>query len=105
MKYLRAFLMALVSIIDSHSKDRYPEDYIDWSKVPDEFEWVAVDSGMGEGRRQVSPGPCVGLYDRKPAALDGWWEAGARHGKWIDDASAIIGPLPPWRESLRRRPR
>jgi len=74
------------------------DDYIDWSKVPDGYDWVAVDDQ-----------PCGGLtawaWNKKPKIKMGsmykdWQNGGSLN--LVDDA--IIGPLPPWRESLRHRP-
>jgi hypothetical protein len=80
-------------------------DYIDWSKVPEGYDWVAVDSPEWTGK--------LCCYLHEPS-----YDRHCNNMAWLhplDDQrledpwrslpqSAIIGPLPPWRESLRRRP-
>lgn len=82
---------------ESHAETRYSQrdDYIDWSKVPEGYDWVAVDepghhwSGVWAGKSEPT------LYESD----NGWLM------DCIEEVScAIIGPLPPWRESLRKRP-
>lgn len=80
---------------ESHAGTRYAEDYVDWSKVPDGYDWVAND------------GDFVLAWDRKPkpyepAYYPGWTVGGG--GYWPLKNDAITGPLPPWRDSLRHRP-
>jgi len=77
------------------------DDYIDWSKVPEGYDWVAVD-----GEDVYNDGILARCHEMKPEISE-WGDY------FIDDSgaddiavrsSAIIGPLPPWRESLRHRP-
>jgi hypothetical protein len=76
-------------------------EYVDWVKVPKGYDWVARDGWSGS----------VYAYKHEPKPLqsgkEGWrdYELYPETGAWLrvsDDA--IIAPLPPWRESLRRRP-
>lgn len=81
--------------------------YIDWSKVPEGYDWVAV-SGFPLGER-VAMYPKGDLLPPKPfdnGGLRGWIRGSTEdHNMAIDcPRNAIIGPLPPWRESLRHRP-
>lgn len=73
-------------------------DYVDWSNIPKEYKWVAIDEHPLD--RMI-----VWLHRTKPVLQTGRffisWESGSIVRA---DASAIIGPLPPWRESLRQRP-
>lgn len=72
------------------------DDYIDWSKILGEFGFA--DDG--------SDGVLIVCRDfgNKPSPSDD----GAWIWRWTLDLDnyqdAIIGPLPPWRESLRKRP-
>jgi len=77
---------------ESHAITRYRDDYIDWSKVPDRFDWVAVEENG-----------CLFPWETEPQIVPGGWNTGlSAVGRLVNDAS--IGPLPPWRESLRKRP-
>lgn len=76
----------------------YRDDYIDWSKIPGKFGFAMVqDDGVLIVGRDFMDG------DKPSPSDDGAWS-------WIwtldldDYQEAIIGPLPPWRESLRKRP-
>lgn len=79
----------------------FPElfgDYVDWSKVPIGFNWIAVD-GDGE----------IGGYDVNPILGDTMWIVGRGGSYWRRSYNVLpddvrIGPLPPWRDSLRHRP-
>ena len=77
---------------ESHAITRYRDDYIDWSKVPDGFDWVAHDYDSG----------LIDMYTSKPEMRVASWSNGKDYIFVPDLAS--IGPLPPWRESLRKRP-
>ena len=89
---------------ESHSATRYAQDdYIDWTKVPKGYKWIAVDYCLEP--------PTVFAYKGKPRVYSEWCPEDTTEG-WRDmdgtcypiGTSAIIGPLPPWRESLRKRP-
>lgn len=74
----------------------YRDDYIDWSKILSEFGFAddGSDGVLIVGRD----------FGNKPSPSDdGAWSC-----RWTPDLDnyqdAIIGPLPPWRESLRKRP-
>jgi len=71
------------------------DDYIDWSKVPELFLWAAVDEN---GK--------AAYYSKRPYIPEDCWAwLWQDNSVWLmasDDC--IIGPIPPWRESLRKRP-
>lgn len=80
---------------ESHAGTRYADDYVDWSKVPCGFDWVAND------------GDYALAWNEKPTQYDhgmfpGWTIGGGGYSLLRKDA--IIGPLPDWRDSLRHRP-
>ncbi|MBA4274044.1 MAG: hypothetical protein C0436_00160 [Alphaproteobacteria bacterium] len=72
-------------------------DYVDWSKVPIPYKYVAVQ-----------PSGSVFQFTDMPNNGDNeeWWfnPAGAEKPAVPVENCAIIGPLPTWRESLRMRP-
>lgn len=79
------------------------DDYIDWSKVPKGFDWVAIDPPNG-----ACPNVVWAYYDiNGPKFTNAGWRA-PENTTFTPPrevcSSAIIGPLPPWRESLRKRP-
>lgn len=89
------------------------DDYIDWSKVPAGYDWVAVDS-PGETSARIMmydslPNKYgVGAYESRPNSIPeslGGFFSTADGNDILVSQDAIIGPLPPWRESLRERPR
>ena len=76
-------------------------DYIDWSKIPNKFDFVAADED----------GKVYGFHFAPHLHYWGLpkWSADGKAGDWCDAHEdivndAIIGPLPTWRESLRKRP-
>lgn len=84
---------AIESLSDKPKDDRC---YVNWDKVPHGYDWVAVD---GDGR--------VCAYNTKPDGeyCDCMWCVGAPGDFCIDiKRDAIIGSLPPWRDSLIHRP-
>jgi hypothetical protein len=119
MKWLRGFIVAKVAQFreayarecegEDHAKVRYEEtaeviageDYIDWSKVPEGYDWVAIDSAhsLGEGRPWG--------YSQEPKINDSnrWYLKGRPPLCCEITKDMIIGSLPDWRDSLRRRPR
>ena len=88
-----------------------PDDYIDWSKVPKGYDWAAVDNPT-ETKRMLKlfegwpNNKGVGIYSEEPYIVRNTFWASTRGNP--DDKlapnAAIIGPLPPWRKSLRKRP-
>jgi hypothetical protein len=88
--------------------------YVDWSKIPEGYDWVAVDSKEETeymvskiGSEMLPNSNGVGAYKMKPRIKEG---LGGKHfNLGMDDIlvpnDAIIGPLPPWRNSLMQRPR
>ena len=89
---------------EGHSATRCAkDDYIDWSKVPKGFDWVAIDPPNG-----ACPNVVWAYYDiNGPKFTNAGWRA-PENTTFTPPreicSSAIIGPLPPWRESLRKRP-
>lgn len=89
----------LAEIESSEQKD----DYIDWSKVPEGYDWVAVDRN-----ESITDGVWAYNNDNKNIKMiikDGCWMPKDDRCEVfrVDESDAIIGQLPPWRESLRRR--
>lgn len=72
-------------------KRKEGNDYIDWSRVPRGYNWVALDGWCG----------WVFAHKKQPI-LDEYksWISGDH--RCVD--SAIIGQLPDYRNSLRKRP-
>jgi hypothetical protein len=93
----------LCSLIKSDKDASKPKDYIDWSKVPEEYNWVAVQPSGSVFQFPEEPNHTANEDDP-----DWWYNPKSACERYqfathvIDDA--IIGPLPPWRESLRHRP-
>ena len=78
---------------ESHARTRYPDDYIDWSKVPEGLDWATAALGS------------VCLWEHKPYASEEYQMFNSSTAVLtIATLDAIIGPLPPWRDSLRHRP-
>ena len=85
-------------------KKGYTVDYIDWSKVPKGYDWVARDPWDEEADNDI-----VRAYRNKPSMtphpLGGSWDDG---NGWLTYCAhqelGLKSPLPDWRESLRRRP-
>jgi hypothetical protein len=78
-------------------------DYIDWAKVPEEANVVVCDDD-----RTPHAGAMLAEPPYPSQIIPGGW-AMPRHddSRWlyhINIRDAIIAPLPPWRESLRKRP-
>lgn len=87
---------------EGHSATRYAQDdYIDWSKIPKGPKWSTIDS---DGTIWAWYGKPV--ISNNSDNIMGWWydpNASLPIGSRLS-LDAIIGPLPPWRESLRKRP-
>jgi hypothetical protein len=74
------------------------DEYIDWSKVPESYNWVACAND------EWTTG-LVKLFVDKPTILMGsMYECWLNADGYADEYNAIIGPLPAWRDSLRKRP-
>ena len=85
---------------EDHSSVRYAQqEYIDWSKVPEGYDWVCLD-GYNDGQWMCKYKPHIYQKVKSP----GWMTGYLLDFKALP-LDAIIGPLPPWRESLRRRPK
>ena len=79
---------------DPKSPTRYvPEQYVDWEKLEPWAKYVAVDATEIAWQYEIAP---ILLKSQ------GW----ARYllNLQIVPMNAITAPLPPWRESLRKRP-
>ena len=80
---------------------RTTDDYIDWSKVPEEANAIVAND---DGDMFL----CF-LESLDPIPSNGYWNMPpGDKSMFLHDMDvpkdAIIGPLPPWRESLRKRP-
>jgi len=85
---------------ESHAATRYRhDDYIDWATIPEKYNVVVLQGPgwyAGEGAaRMFQDMTLVSCAD------DDMWDG---TGGSDVPGLAIIGPLPPWRESLLRRP-
>jgi len=95
-------LCALLSVGGQGSireEEKKPDDYVDWSKIPMHLgckEWPDINWVF------VEPDGTVDMQSFKPSIKDDDWETCVPI--WTAPSDAIIGSLPPWRESLRRRP-
>lgn len=80
-------------IIAKVFKEQSPtRDYVDWSKIPEGYDWVAAESS---GR--------VFLWNAEPEIMGDGWNTGDGT-LYTEGRNFITGHIPPWRESLRRRP-
>jgi len=84
-------------------KSAATDDYIDWSKVPEWAQWVAHHED-GETWAYPDDGAPPEMSEKS-----GWFLRPRDNPSSLHSAiriydDAIIGPLPPWRESLRKRP-
>lgn len=86
------------------SPPKTTHDYIDWSKIPAGYDWVAVDGPNWVTDNKVWAYDCD-INDSMIIRPSESWSTASGDGKVVDVSGAIIGPLPPWRESLRRRPK
>ncbi|MBA4274013.1 MAG: hypothetical protein C0436_00005 [Alphaproteobacteria bacterium] len=84
--------------------------YVDWSKVPQGFDWVAVDSPKETAMRteHIKTWPNlqgVGAYTKKPVKkFDSFWNSDTG-GNILVNSDAITGPIPEnWEKSLIKRP-
>lgn len=96
------FMLGMLAVIVGGRRKNISctDDYLDWSKIPEGRDWVAID---GE---QVWSGSLVRCYTMEPrisSVGEYYIDDSAEEDIPVPD-NAIIGPLPPWRESLRRRP-
>lgn len=91
------------TITDKDIKNNY--DYVDWSKVPDGYNWVAI-SGQEEREDQHKMHSVLfRCFKNKPyIKMGSMYETWMGEEKAFDTFDISIGKLPPWRESLRRRP-
>jgi len=75
-----------------------PKSYVDWNKIPNGYDWVAMDKN---GRARY--------YFEKPVLGDDVWRAvfnpAVRWGTngWVD-AGYIVSTSPSWDKSLIHRP-
>lgn len=73
------------------------DDYIDWAKVPKWYVYGTVGGIYGG----------LQFWKDKPIMLENRWTSDIEvfmDAYELGCPDAIIGPLPPWRESLRKRP-
>lgn len=82
-------------------RKRGRDDYIDWGKVPEGWDWVYVGPPEENGKVFMADSP---QEIRMGGAYESWMKKDGIGGWDKIPKSAIIGPLPPWRESLRHRP-
>jgi hypothetical protein len=78
-------------------------DYIDWSKIPVGYDYVAVDGPKWITDTKVwayKPDKNISIVFDKSQS----WGPENDQGIVISATNAVIGELPPWRESLRKRP-
>ena len=78
-------------------------NYVDWGKLPDWVKWVACDDGGEPWMFPDKTAPVISEHHK-------WWTRPDDGDRSLEIAipanlSAIVGPLPPWRNSLRQRPK
>ena len=90
------FLGIIAKPFKDHVK-RNKDDYIDWSKIEYGYDWAAQDS-WDEGTHIIRAyNECPEIDESPPSDWMG--------GQWISCNDAVIGTIPPWRESRRSRPK
>ncbi|MFA5130482.1 MAG: hypothetical protein WC477_06260 [Patescibacteria group bacterium] len=98
MAFLIGFLIAVYTRIFAGEKKQH-DDYIDWSKAPEWAKYIFVQPSGTILYSEIKP-----IIEKK-ANDPNWWYEPSEHGKICPcSASDVNGPLPPWRESLLRRP-
>ena len=99
---IRMLQEAVREWVGTQTTSSHQSDYIDWSKVPvhrGPADWPDIDYAF------VDRTGCVNMQGYKPSINEnepGGWNTSVPI--WDAPSDAIIGPLPPWRESLRKRP-
>lgn len=92
------------------------EQYVDWNHPSlNGHDWVAVDEPNYTSVKVDQDGfflslpneQGVGAFTVCPVIVAGvmWNSPEGCSGDMLVPSDAIIGPLPPWRESLRQRPK
>lgn len=84
---------------ESHAGTRYADDYVDWLRVPDGYDWVAVQPSGSVFKFPEEPN-----HTEDPDDPDWWYNPSHTVIANHVDVDAIVGLLPPWRDSLRQRP-
>lgn len=97
MSFSVGFLLAAFTRIFKE-KEPTAYDYVDWSKIPSKYDRAVVND-MGGFSVCASNG-----HEPYPVENGGWVHEGGWPMDFQNYRDAIIGPLPLWRESLRRRP-
>lgn len=79
-----------------------PTQYVDWSKVPEGYDWACLgdpEHFIGEGYLRIYKfKPEIKMY----SVFEDW---GCIDEGAIRFLPTLAVPLPPWRESLRQRPK
>jgi hypothetical protein len=76
--------------------------YVDWSKIPEGYDWACIgDPSYFIGDAYVR------IYTEKPkiamfAMFEDWFTPSEK--RFLPSEEMIIGPFPPWRDSLMQRP-
>jgi len=74
-------------------EEKEQELIVDWSKVPEQYKWAAMDENE-----------IVFVYSREPFQMGNLWASRSEAG-FIDPNYALSKPSPDkWRESLIQRP-
>lgn len=81
------------SEIEERFEAKTPDDYVDWSKVPEGYDWVAQDY-WDEGT------DILRAYKTQPCPSPDWRSTPQDWFSFRNENAVAI----PWRESLRHRP-
>lgn len=99
MSFAVGFLLAAFARIFKEQQ----KEYVEWSKIPIRYTWVALDNHLPSDAHLFMFEKQPYIDDSLGDDADCWlWQDGSNYESVPIDA--IIGKMPPWRESLRRRP-
>lgn len=90
------FLNKVQKAIESLSeKNDEPKSYVDWDKIPKEYNWASIDA--------IPNNPGNGVYRSKPSIVNDYWTNYCDYTR-IPFNAFITNDLPAWDKSLIHRP-
>ena len=89
---------AVRSAIESLSETSEPKSYVDWGKIPEGYDWVAIDRVNKHPWAYRETGEAI-INDN-----ESWKHVSGVGGVNSVSMSDVIGPLPAWDKSLIHRP-
>ena len=81
--------------IESLSESSEPKSYVDWDKIPKEYNWASIDA--------IPNNPGNGVYRSKPSIVNDYWTNYCDYTR-IPFNAFITNDLPAWDKSLIHRP-